>query len=81
MTDSMFDEAGGYYSAMVNGIEYAKFAPSSVWTRVSHEMSLMYGEDFTFKWVRTACDDPSCAKHGVAASLSQQNRREAYRNR
>lgn len=51
--DSMFDKFGGHYVVMVDGIEFSRHAPSSVWTFVSKAMEEEYGDSFSYKFVVT----------------------------
>lgn len=50
---SMFDKFGGYYSVMIDGIEFSRHAPSQVWTASVLMYELHYGEAFSFRYVST----------------------------
>lgn len=49
--ESMFDKFGGYYVAMFDGIEFARFAPSNVWSDYANSMK--NDESFSYEFVVT----------------------------
>jgi hypothetical protein len=48
MSKSMFDEFGGYYSVLVEGIEIARWAPSTFWTEFWDKNATV---GWSFRWV------------------------------
>lgn len=48
---STFDYFGGYYSALMEGIEFARFAPSPLWSEIAQTLENRYGKDFSYVWV------------------------------
>lgn len=53
-TPSRFDNFGGYYSARFSGVEFARFAPSNVWS--DYAASMKDVEDFSYAFVATDAD-------------------------
>ena len=50
--ESMFDKFGGYYVAKFDGIEFARFAPSNVWSEYATLMTDLH-DDFSYEFVVT----------------------------
>jgi hypothetical protein len=50
-TPSRFDEFGGHYSVLVDGVEVARWAPSSLWSDFAAEIADRPG--WTYTWVAT----------------------------
>lgn len=57
-TLSRFDKYGGYYSARFSGIEFARFAPSDIWSEYATRMKETAG-DFTYAFVATDMGEPA----------------------
>lgn len=55
---SLFDEFGGHYSVMVDGVEIAKFAPSHFWSEYATTIADRPG--FSYAWAG-ACNEDGAA--------------------
>ena len=59
-TPSRFDDFGGHYSVLVDGVEVARWAPSNVWSEYAAEIADRPG--WSYVWVAT---DDATANRGA----------------
>lgn len=48
MESSYFDQFGGYYRVLVDGVEISRWAPSSAWIEFASTMP----DHMTYEWVK-----------------------------